>query len=123
MISIIIFGCSNSISDNEKIVKFSDGKSVKINYEIRDIEDNEKVLVVEYKNEEKVTKEKTVENQVLEIWKAVENEANKLEIEEGIIKYEYFAGENKKTKEAVFKPILFSAEKIENGTWKIRKVN
>ncbi len=123
VISIFIFGCSKQNLNNEKVIKLSDGKNIKINLEIKEIEDGQKGLLVEYKNEEKVIKENTLEDEVLEIWKAVESEAEKLEVEEGVIKYSYRIGNKKDTNEPVYEIKLFSAEKIENGTWKIRKVN
>lgn len=122
-ITIFIFGCFKEKPTNEKTVKLRNGKTIKINLEIKENEANEKVLFAEYKNLEKIIKEKTIEDEVLEIWKAVEQEADKLEIREGVIKYTYLVGKTKNTNEAVFVEKLFSAEKIENGTWKIRKVN
>lgn len=127
-ISILIIGCSNQTFNNgefnnEKVIKLSSGKTINVKLEIKEIEDGEKGLLVEYKNDEKIVKVKTLENEVLEIWKAVEPEANKLEVEEGVIKYSYLIGKTKDTNEPVYEEKLFSAEKIENGTWKIRKVN
>lgn len=123
VISIFIFGCSEQNLNNEKFIKLSNGKSIKINLEIKEIEDQQKGLLIEYKNEEKVIKEQTLENEVSEIWKAVKRDVEKLEVEEGVIKYSYPVGKTKETKETVYDIKLFSVEKIENGTWKIRKVN
>ena len=123
VISIFIFGCSKQNLNTEKVIKLSDGKNIKVNLEIKEIEDGQKGLLIEYKNEQKVIKEKTLEDEVLEIWKAVESEAEKSEVEEGVIKYSYRIGKKKDTNEPVYDIKLFSAEKIENGTWKIRKVN
>jgi hypothetical protein len=123
IISISTFGCSEDPGENEKLVKFSNEKTVRINFQIKPLDDRENILVVEYRNREKVIREETVENEVLKIWQAVEGTADEFEIEEGIIKYEYLAGIGKKTKKEVYKTLLFTSEKIENGTWKIRKVN
>lgn len=122
-ISILIFGCSNQTFNNEKNVKLADGKTIKVLMEIKEPEEDKKGLLVEYRNDEKIIKEKTLEDEVLEIWKAVEEDADKLEITEGVVKYSYLVGKTKDTNEPVYEQKLFSAEKIENGTWKIRKVN
>ncbi len=122
-ISILIFGCSNQTFNKEKTIKLSSGKTIKVKLEIKDIEDGRKGLLIEYKNDEKVIKAKTLEDEVLEIWKAVEEDADKLEISEGVIKYSYLIGKTKDTNEMVYEEKLYSTEKIENGTWKIRKVN
>ncbi|MGI8670233.1 MAG: hypothetical protein ACR2J3_10375 [Aridibacter sp.] len=127
-ISILILGCSNQNINNgkinnKKIVKLSSGKTIKVKLEIKEIEDGAKGLLIEYKNDEKIVKVKTLENEILEIWKVVEEDANKLELKEGVIKYSYLIGKTKDTNEPVYEEKLFSAEKIENGTWKIRKVN
>lgn len=126
-ISILLFSCSNqnfnNDFNNEKIIKLSSGKTIKVKLDIKDIEDDKKGLLIEYKNDEKIIKVKTLENEVLEIWKAVEEDVNKLDLKEGVIKYSYLIGKTKDTDEPVYEDKLFSAEKIENGTWKIRKVN
>ena len=115
--------CSNQNSFNEKVVKLNTGQTIKIDLQIKENELGEKVLLAEYKNSEKIIKEKKIEDDVLEIWKNVERKADDLELNEGIIKYSYLIGKTKDTKEPVYDIKLFSAEKIENGTWKIRKVN
>ncbi len=122
-ISIFIIACSKQTFNNEKNVKLADGKTIKVLMEIKEPEEDKKGLLVEYRNDEKIIKEKTLEDEVLEIWKAVEEDADKLEITEGVVKYSYLVGKTKDTNEPVYEQKLFSAEKIENGTWKIRKVN
>jgi hypothetical protein len=123
IICIFISGCLKTDSEKEKLVKFSNGKRATVNYEFKDVPDEKSILIVEYRNNENIIKEKTVEDEVLEIWKAMEEEADKSETEEGIIKYVYLAGKSEKTKKDVFRTLLFTTEKIENGTWKIQKVN
>lgn len=123
VISIFIIGCSKQNLNDQKVIKLSNGKTIRVKLEIVNIEDEKKGLLVEYKNEEKIIKEKTLESEVSEIWKTVEDDADKLEVEEGVVKYSYPVGKKKDANEIVYEIKLFSAEKIENGTWKIRKVN
>lgn len=119
-----VVNCSKKEISNEKLVKLSEGKVFKINFEPRKTETGENGLLVVYRSAEKrILKEKEIESDVLKIWQAVEPDAEKLEAIEGLVRYAYPVGETKDTKETVFEEKLFSAEKIENGTWKIRKVN
>ncbi|MEZ5426753.1 MAG: hypothetical protein R2747_10835 [Pyrinomonadaceae bacterium] len=86
--------------------------------------ENEPVLVVDYKTDEKVVTEKNVETEVSEIWDAVKDEAEKLDIDQGIIRYKYFSEEKIEDGKPVklYAGLIFTAEKIENGTWKIDKI-
>ena len=72
---------------------------------------------------ERILKEEKVEEQVLEIWKKLETTANMRELDEALIATKYFIGKDEKTGKDNFQHFLFEAEKIENETWKIRKVN
>ncbi len=80
-------------------------------------------MFIDYVNEEKVIKVKTVENEALEIWAGLKEEAEKLEVKEALIKYSYFTGRTKDTGEKEYGSTLFDAEKTESGDWKLRKVN
>ena len=97
-------------------------KQSKLILEEKEINKGEKIFVVEYKNNEKHIKEIIVEKEVQEIWEKVKKQSEKLNLDEAVIKYEYLIGKNKQG-EPVYEGILFNAEKIENGTWKITKVN
>lgn len=124
VLSIFIFSCvGNEFPMQEKSLELSNGKNTSIFIQTKDISENEKILVIEYQVDEEVIKEETIENDVLKIWKQVETIANEIEIDEAIIKSKYFIGIGEKTKKKIYKDFLFEAEKIENGTWKIRKVN
>lgn len=120
---IFLVSCEKNNFGNEKEIKLSSGKTLKVLIEKKETSNNEKVFVVEYQNDERVLKEENVEKEVLEIWKKVENEANQTDSTEGIIKASYFIGKDKETNESQYEIFLFNAEKIENGTWQIEKVN
>lgn len=122
-ISIFIYGCSQSEKNVEKTLKLSDGKNVVVSIYENEASENEKDFVVEYQVDEETFKDEKIENDVLVIWKQIENIANMKNFEEAIIKTKYFVGIGEKSKKKKYKGFLFEAEKIENGTWKIRKVN
>lgn len=122
-LSIFLISCAEKVSDNKKEITFSDGQKVEVNFEEKEVAKDLKVFVIEYQNDNRVLKEETVEKQVLEIWKNLEAEADKTNSEEAVIKAKYFVGNNGKNGEPEYEDFLFNGEKIENGTWKIRKVN
>ncbi len=122
-LSIVLISCSKKVSDNKKEITFSNGQKVEVNFEQKEAGKDLKVFVVEYQNESRVLKEETVEKQVLEIWKNLESEADKTDLDEAVIKTKYFIGRDEKSGEPIYEDFLFTGEKIENGTWKIRKVN
>ncbi len=122
-ISFLFGGCFSSELKKEILVELSNGKMIKVSIERKEIIKSEKVLVVEYKNEEGVLKLETVEKEVLEVWSNVEDEANKIGVEDSVISAGYFIGKGEKSGERKYEEFLFDGEKIENGTWKITKVN
>ncbi len=123
ILSIILISCTKNNSANEKEIKLSNGQKIKVTFAEKEVEKDLKVFTVDYQNNEKVTKEEIVEEQVLEVWKNIEKEANKTDADEAVIKTRYFIGNDEKSNEPIYLDFIFNGEKIENGTWKITKVN
>ena len=105
-------------AENQKELKLPDGKIVTI--ETVKESENDTVLHLSYKNEQRVRKESVVNKQVWDIWSQTRSEAEKHEIKEALIKYIYLSGFDEKP---IYKVILFEATKTENGSWTITKVN
>lgn len=123
ILSIFLISCSEKVSTNEKEIKLTNGTNLKVTFAEKEIEKDLKVFTVDFQNNEKVNKEEIVEEQVLEVWKNLENEANKTDADEAVIKTRYFIGNDEKNNEPIYLDFLFNGEKTENGTWKITKVN
>ena len=119
IISMLFLACSGPVL--KKQITFSDGKAAEIEIEYE--ETPERIVHVTFKNDEKVIKEKTVFKQVEEIWKEARTEAEKENVEEGLIKYVYLSDFDEEKKKPIYKIILFEATKTESGTWTIRKVS
>ena len=122
-LSIFVMNCVGNNSEFEKQISLSDGKSISINLEEKKIEKDEKVLVAKYQVEERIFKHETVDKQVYEIWRILEKIADDKNLEDGIVSAKYFIGLDEKSNERIYEDFLYEAEKIENGTWKIIKVN
>jgi len=119
---IFLIACSGNI-ENKKSITLSSGRTIEVTFEKQIHEEREPFLFVDYVNEEKVIKVKTVENEAIEIWERVKEEAEKIEVKEALIKYSYFTGRTKDSGEKEYGSTLFNAEKIESGEWKLIKVN
>lgn len=125
-ISLIILlafaSCTLFTDENRKIVNFSSGKSAEVFIE-EDTAGGERVMIVDYRSDSKVRKEAEIEKQVGEIWKAVVGEAERRGFANVVIKYRFPSDRIHDGDENVYSGLLFEAEQIENGTWKLRRVN
>ena len=125
LLSILTLNCALENSQNKKIVNFSSGKTGEVFFEKQTSPENEPILIVDYRTDEQIIREETVETEVLEIWKEVRDEADKLELNEAVIRYKFFGEEKIENGRSVklYTGLLFTAEKRENGSWKIDKLN
>ena len=123
ILSIFVINCVKSNSEFEKQFELSDGQKVLVSIEEKEIEKGSKVLVVQFQVEERILKHETVDKHVFEIWKSLEKTADEKNLEEGIISAKYFVGKDENNEEPIYEDFVYETEKIENGTWKIRKVN
>lgn len=122
MMLLTISSCSLIADENRKTVNFSSGESAEVFIE-EDTAGGERVMIVDYRNDSKVREEDEVEKQVGEIWKAVASEAEKRGFTNVIIKYRFPSDRIHNADENLYSGLLFEAEQIENGTWKLRRVN
>lgn len=122
LIVFLFSGCSGK-TETKKTITLSSGRAIEVSFEKQDHKDRDPILFVDYINEEKVIKEKTVEDEAQEIWNAVKNEADKSDVKEALIKYTYYTGHETEGGEKEMGSVLFDAEKTESGDWKLRKVN
>ena len=123
---LIIGSCAENKTDTTatEIIKLDNGKNIELKISEKETQDDDqKTLFIEYKTKEKIIREKELEKEILEIWSKLESRAEEKDIQEGVIKFEYPAEDDGHGHEKYFEVKLFSAEKIENGTWKIKKVN
>ncbi len=124
-ISIFIVSCVANKNDNPKFIKLSSGKTVETFFEKHTSPETDTIFLVESSTDEKIIKEVTIEKDILEIWSELENIANEKELNEAIIKYRFVIedldGEGELEKHYTVK--IFTAEKKENGKWKIDKIN
>jgi hypothetical protein len=123
ILSVILFSCVENDSPDKKEIKLSDGKIITVNIEEKEVSKTEKILLANFQIDERILKEETVEKHILEIWNILEKDADRRNLMEGIIQAKYFVGNEEDSDKKVYEEFLFETEKIENGTWKIRKVN
>ncbi|HUF04322.1 MAG TPA: hypothetical protein VMM38_09115 [Aridibacter sp.] len=123
LISILLLAsCSLITDENRKTVNFSSGESAEVFIE-EDTAGGERVMIVDYRSDSQVRREDEIEKQVGEIWKAVAGEADKRGFTNVMIKYRLPSDRVRGANENVYSGLLFEAEQIENGTWKLRRVN
>lgn len=125
IISVFIISCAANKNENQKFIKLSSGKTVETFFEKHTSPETETVFLVESSTDEKILKEETIEKDILEIWSEVEKIADEKELNEAIIKYRFVIEDldEKGEPEKHYIVKIFTAEKIENGKWKIDKIN
>lgn len=118
-LAIIAVGCGYMVDNGGFNVKLDDGTPATVFLETEFVE-GQTILVVDYLSGTPALREDEVEKTVKAIWTSVEPEAEKQGLSEALIKYRYPDPEGDGNE---FLGLLFEAEKMENGTWKLRRVN
>lgn len=124
ILSAFLINCATEkINSNQKSIKVSSGKKVEVLFEKYTSPETGTIFLVECSTVEKIVKEETVEKDILEIWAEVEKIADEKELSEAIIKYKFSVEtvNEKGEPEQISTLALFTAEKLENGKWKIDK--
>lgn len=111
--------CGNFQS--QKPINLRSGQKAEVFYTIEESDQGVRILSAVFQNEKRVLKETELDRDAYDIWKGLEVEAEKFGIEEGILKYNFFAGEITKDKKRVFETVLYNAEKTENGRWLVKR--
>jgi len=122
IVAIVLIACGNS-ETSRKQLKLSDGKAGEMDTEAVKESESEEVLHVTFKIEELIAKESTVDAHIKEIWGSAKSEAEKKNIDEGLIKYVYLVDFDEEHNKPIYKIILYETTKIENGNWKIKQVS
>lgn len=123
-LSVFFINCAAEKNSNQKTINVSSGKTIEILFETHTSPENGTVFLVECATAEKIVKEETIENDILEIWSQVEKIADNQELNEAFIKYKFEVESfnEKGEPEQISTLALFTAEKMENGKWKIDKI-
>ena len=123
LVAGVMIACTDSDFENRRDMSLSSGEKAVFYVDVEEIE-GQKVLVVDHLSERTALKESVVEREVEEIWAHAKKDADRDGISEALIKYRYpqtrNVGENESTG---YRGLLFEAERFEDGSWKLRKVN
>jgi len=122
VLALAAVGCSFSSDPNEREITLDGDRTVSVFIEEENVDEG-KLMVVDYLSETEAIREDKVEEEIRMIWKGVQAEADTRGITEALIKYRYPDPESAAEEPKEYRGLLFEAEKIENGTWKLRKVN
>ena len=123
IIAAAFLSCTSCQNQDRYEVTLSSGDTAVYYLDEEEI-DGQKILVLDHLSQKKATSEKIVEREVSEIWESARREAEKREFAEALIKYRYpQSEENEDNAGGNYRGLLFEAEKLENGTWKLSKVN
>ena len=120
LLATVFAGCELTGDGNEINVRLEDGRSVTVYLEEETFQE-QKILVVDYRSDTVVRRENDVEREVNRIWETVRSAADERGYAEALIKYRQPDPDADGSGE--YAGLLFEAEKIENGSWKLRKVN
>lgn len=118
-ILIAVSGCGTG-NRSEVTAKLGDGTEAIVYLEEESV-DGGKLLIVDYKRDKARRKEADVDNDVERIWESVRPEAEKRGFAEALIKYRQPNPDSEDS--GTYTGLLFEAERIENGTWKLKRVN
>ncbi len=115
-------GCTATNPVTEKTITFSDRTSAEITFEIVSESKEDRVLNVGFIQDEMLNRESEVNARVHEIWNNVKIEAEREEIDEGLIKFVFLSDFDEIKQKPVYGVLLYEAVRTENGRWTIRKV-
>ncbi len=118
---LFFFGCAGKGVTKE--ITLSNKSKVKVYFEKIEDGERESILSVDCKTNDIKLREDEVEKEVLEIWNLIKEEAEKLELKEAVIQYNFTAGEKNKDDKLIYHRLIYNASQFENGDWKIKKAN
>ena len=118
-----LFLLNCSAKNQAKEITLSNGNKIKVYFERVEDKERETILSVDCRTEAVKLREDEVEKEVIEIWGLVKAEAEKLELKEAVIQYNFTAGEKNEEDKLIYHRLLYNASQIENGDWNIQKVN
>lgn len=121
-VTILFTACASSLDLTERTIEIDKGKFVRISVE-KDVVDGEHLLIVDYLDDTPRRTGSERDKRVQSILEELKAEAESGGYENALIKYRYLSGEQNEKKSAVYKGLLYEAERREDGSWKIRKVN
>ncbi|MEZ5345658.1 MAG: hypothetical protein R2681_08905 [Pyrinomonadaceae bacterium] len=121
--SFLLIACKGTGNETKRQINFSDGRKETVSIAFVKGSDERVVQHVTYTKDERVIKLADADKEVQEIWSQVENEAEERDIREGLIKYVYAADFDEAANKPLYRILFFEAQKIENGSWVIERVN
>lgn len=121
--AFLFLNCSEVNSEAKREIKFADGKNGEVSIEFVKESEKKEILQVTYTKDQQVLTIAEADKEVQEIWSQVKSEAEKKDINEALIKYVFIAEFEEATKKPIYQILLFDAERIENGSWTIERVN
>lgn len=121
LVTLAFIGCAARETSTEMSVDLGAGKTAVV-YLDEEMAGGERVLVIDYKSENPVD-ENTADAVAGAIWTSAEPEVDSRGFEDALIKLRFPSGERSEEGGQVYRGLLFAAEKVENGTWKLKKVN
>jgi hypothetical protein len=119
---LIVAACGLQTGSAEKNISFSSGSLGKVFLEEQNI-DGERVLVIDFKSDKVPASGSEVDKMAEEIWSGVKPDADRRGFENALMKIRTPARDSVEGNANQYNGLLFEAEKIENGTWKLKKVN
>lgn len=120
LITIAITGCKTLSLEDKVSVEMADGRTATVYLE-EDKTGDQRILIVDYRSDTARRKESEVEDDVQRIWQSVRPVADERGFGEALIKYRQ--PDPDRDQPGDYLGLLFEAEKIENGSWKLKKVN
>jgi hypothetical protein len=122
MLLFLMAACSQQDTANEKNVTLSSGEKGTVFLEEQTIDD-ERVLVIDYRSDNKPSRESEIDQMAEDIWSGVKGEADARGLQNALIKIRVPMPSTGDGSARQYNGLLFEAEKIENGAWKLKKVN
>jgi len=119
---VFMAACSQQDNANKRSISLTSGEKGTAFLEEQTIDD-ERVLVIDFRSDKKPNRESEIDQMAQEIWAGVKGEADARGIDNALIKIRVPLPESGNDSAKQYNGLLFEAEKIENGTWKLRKVN
>lgn len=118
---LIFSGCITNNSN--QTINLNDGTKIKVKIDVEGSNQSDRLMQVTYRSENKNTTVKNIESTVEQIFEQTKSIAEKDEIEEILINYEYPSGATNSNGEPVYEVIISEASRSENSKWNLTRSN
>ena len=122
LIALLIAACSQTVSTDGTDLTLPSGRHVTVYLDQQTL-DGEDVLVIDYKMDRAPRRVSDIDAEAEQVWEAAKPEADKRGFSNALLKLRVPVPGQSEGSVEKYDGLIYEAERIENGRWKLKKVN